>query len=180
MKKELLFLLLLITFTACDMASVDLDNRNYVFDGRGGVKCKVNGKLLKPSPVISPGANSIWFGLSYPQFDSTDYMHLSFSNRGKSPDFIYQSVGMVVTGISRTSSMVGNIYNLGNEPNQGEYTNNIPTITDYKTNNIHQGTLKILYHDIENNIMGGKFEFDAVNEEGKVVEIREGEFDLTY
>ena len=180
MKKKLLFLLSVITFAACDTASVDIDNQDYIFDGRGGVKCKVNGKLLKPSLVISPGANSVWIGLSDYYYSDTNRMYISFSNKGKSPDFIYQSVDIEVTDISRTVSMVGNIYNLGNEPNQGKYTNNVPTITDYKTNNIYQGKLEILHHDVENYIIGGTFEFDAINEKGEIVEIREGEFDLTY
>ncbi|MBP1841745.1 hypothetical protein [Formosa algae] len=177
MKKKLIFILSILIFISCDTASVDLDDENYVFDGRGGVKCKVNDNLLKPSVVTSPGARSVWFSLA--EYDDLNRMYLSFSNRGQSPDFIDQFVTIEITGISTTTSMVGNIYNLGDEPNQGEYS--IDTASSvYKTNEIYFGTLEILYHDIDNFILGGRFEFDAVNEDGEIIEIREGEFDLKY
>lgn len=177
MKKRLILILSLLTFIACDTASVDLDDENYVFDGRGGVKCEVNGRLLKPSVVTSPGATSVWFSLV--DYDDVNRLHLSFRNRGQSPDFISQFVTIEVTGVSTTTSMVGTIYNLGDAPNQGEYTID-STSPFYKTNTVYSGTLKILYHDIDKYILGGTFEFDAVNEEGEVIEIRNGQFDLKY
>lgn len=179
MKKKLIFILSILTFISCDTASVDLDDENYAFDGRGGVKCKVNGNLLKPSVVTSPGANSVWFSVVNDEYYDINALRLTFRNRGQSPDFIDQFVTIEVTDVSTTTSMVGNIYNLGNEPNQGEYSNDTASSV-YKTNNIYFGTLEILYHDIDNYILGGRFEFDAVNDDGDVVEIREGEFDLKY
>jgi hypothetical protein len=179
MRKKLILILSILTFISCDTASVDLDDENYVFDGRGGVKCEVNGSLLKPSVVTSPGANSVWFSVVDDEYYDINALRLTFRNRGQSPDFIDQFVTIEVTDVSTTTSMVGNIYNLGNEPNQGEYS--IDTANSvYKTNDIYFGTLEILYHDIDNYILGGRFEFDAVNEDGEVIEIREGEFDLKY
>ncbi|MDT0295136.1 hypothetical protein ACFQ3R_04815 [Mesonia ostreae] len=177
MKKSLIFLASIIILLACDTASIDLDDENYMFDGRGGVKCEVNGDLLKPSVVTSPGARSVWFSLA--DYNDLNRMSLSFRNRGKSPDFISQFITIEVTGISTVSSMVGNTYNLSNEPNQGEYSIDSAS-SIYETNNLHFGTLEIVYHDIDNFILGGTFEFDAVNENGEIVEIREGEFDLKY
>ena len=176
MKKKLIFILSILTLISCDTASVDLDDENYAFNGSGGVKCKVNGTLLKPSLVTSPGANSVWFSVIDDEYNDINALRLKFRNRGQSPDFINQFVTIEVTDISTTTSMVGNIYNLGNEPNQGEYS--IDTASSvYKTNNIYTGTLEILYHDVDNYILGGRFEFDVVNEDGEVIEIREGEFD---
>jgi len=179
MKNTIILILLMFTLISCDTASVDLENENYVFDGRGGVKCEVNGNLLKPSLVTNPGASSVWFSLVDDEYYDINALRLSFRNRGKTPDFINQFVTIEVTDVSTTTSMVGNIYNLGNEPNQGEY--NIDTASSvFKTNDIYFGTLEILYHDIDNYILSGRFEFDAVNEDGEVIEIREGEFDLKY
>jgi hypothetical protein len=179
MKKKLTLILLILTFISCDTASVDLDDENYVFDGRGGVKCEVNGSLLKPSVVTSPGANSVWFSLVDNDYYDINSLHLSFRNRGQSPDFISQFITLEVTDISTTTSMVGNIYNLSDELNQGGYSIDSAGSV-YKTNYLYFGTLKILYHDIDNYILGGTFDFDAVNEDGEVIEIREGEFDLRY
>jgi len=176
MKKALLIISIL-ALVACDTASVDLDDENYVFDGRGGVKCKVNGSLLKPSVVTSPGARTVWFSLA--DYDDLNRMYISFRNRGKSPDFISQFVTIEVTDISTTTAMVGNIYNLSNQPNQGEYSIDSAS-SIYKTNDLYNGTLEILYHDIDNYILGGTFEFDVVNDDGEVIEITEGEFDLSY
>lgn len=177
MKKRLIYILLLLTFISCDTASVDVDDENYMFDGRGGVKCEVNGNQLKPSVVTSPGATTVWFSLA--DYDDLNRMYLSFRNRGQSPDFVDQFVRLEITGISTTTSMVGNIYDLGDLPNQGSYTIDTASST-YKTNENFIGTLEILYHDINNYILGGRFEFDAVNEDGEIIEIREGEFDLKY
>lgn len=179
MKKRLILILSLFTLMACDTASVDLDDENYVFDGKGGVKCEVNGRLLKPSLVTSPGAASVWFNLVDDDYYDINRLRLTFHNSGKSPDFISQYVTLEVTDISRTTSMVGTIYDLGDAPNQGEYTIDSDS-PFYKTNTSYVGTLEILYHDIDKYILGGTFEFDAVNEDGEVIEIRKGEFDLKY
>lgn len=177
MKKKLIVILSILTFISCDTASVNLNDVNYVFNGRGGVKCLVNGNLLKPSLVTSPGATSAWFSVVDEEYYDVNALHLSFRNRGQSPYFIDQFLTLKVTDVSTTSSMVGNIFDLGEEPNQGEYS--IANAV-YKTNNIYSGTLQILYHDIDNNILAGSFEFDAINEDGDVIEIRGGQFDLKY
>jgi hypothetical protein len=179
MKKKVIFVLSILTLISCETASVDLDNENYVFDGRGGVKCKVNGSLLKPSVVVNPGSTSVWFSVVDDEYYDINALHLKYRNRGQSPDFIDQSVTIEVTDVSTTTSMVGNIYDLGIQPNQGQYSIDT-TSSVYKTNDIYFGTLEILYHDINEYILGGRFEFDAVNEDGEVIEIREGEFDLEY
>ena len=179
MRKKLILILSILTIISCDTASVDLDDENYAFNGRGGVKCEVNGSLLKPSVVTSPGARSVWFSVVDNEYYDINALRLSFRNRGQSPDFIDQFVTLEVTDVSTTNSMVGNIYNLGDEPNQGEYSIDTAGFI-YKTNNTYFGTLEILYHDVDKYILGGRFEFDAVNEEGDVIKIREGEFDLNY
>ena len=53
----------------------------------------------------------------------------------------------------------------------------IPTVT--KTRVIAQNQ-QIVRVDKEKNIISGTFWFDAVNEQGKKVEIREGRFDMVF
>ena len=57
----------------------------------------------------------------------------------------------------------------GNESESFHFTN-----TDFT------GELTITHLDEENRIVSGTFWFDAVNEDGEVVEVREGRFDVTY
>lgn len=48
------------------------------------------------------------------------------------------------------------------------------------TNILKTGELTITRVDISNSIISGIFWFDAVNEAGDIVEIREGRFDWNY
>ena len=50
----------------------------------------------------------------------------------------------------------------------------------FYTNSNNTGELKINYLDLSNSIISGTFWFDAINEEGEIVEIREGRFDYVY
>lgn len=51
---------------------------------------------------------------------------------------------------------------------------------NYNTNENYIGELHITKLDKEKNIISGTFWFDAVNEQGKKVEIREGRFDMVF
>jgi hypothetical protein len=55
-----------------------------------------------------------------------------------------------------------------------------PFIDEYKTTSISKGELKISFFDSLNRIVAGTFEYDAVNEKGEKVEVREGRFDMKY
>ena len=55
-----------------------------------------------------------------------------------------------------------------------------PNVNNYETNNGYTGELHITKLDKEKNIISGTFWFDAVNEQGKKVEIREGRFDMVF
>lgn len=51
---------------------------------------------------------------------------------------------------------------------------------NYNTSQNYIGELHITKLDKEKNIISGTFWFDAVNEQGKKVEIREGRFDMKF
>ncbi len=63
MKNKLIFILSILTFISCDTASVDLDDENYIFDGRGGAKCEVNvsGIYTESSYITRRQLNGIEF-----------------------------------------------------------------------------------------------------------------------
>lgn len=81
---------------ACETASVDLNNDNYVFDGTGGVKCDVDGTELKPRVVTSLGRGSS--KLRYELYVGADYIKLRFNNRDENSAFL--AVQMVITGFN--------------------------------------------------------------------------------
>jgi len=103
-------------------------------------------------------------------------------NGGESPDFINEIIKIKVINIEAESVEVGDVYQLEseNDSNFWIYKNGLPNDNVYATNNQNIGELRIVFHDLENRILGVTFEFNAVNESNTIVEIREGEFDMTY
>ena len=180
MKSILILLLSIITFMSCDEAPVDVSDENYIFDGRGGIKCKVDGKLIKPK--VSFNGTGLAADIYFNPINNANIMIISFLNGGESPDFINQAVRINIINIVAESVQVGDVYLLESEMNSnfGKYGINPATNYDYSTNEQNIGELKIVFHDFENRILGGTFEFDAVDENGNIVEIREGEFDMKY
>jgi hypothetical protein len=106
---------------------------------------------------------------------------VDFLNGGESPDFISQSVRMTIIDVVPESVHVGDIYILDNEQNSnyGKYSYGGIDF-NYSTNDQNVGELEIVFHDLENRILGGTFEYDAIDENGVIVEIRDGEFDMKY
>ncbi|MEM6517595.1 MAG: hypothetical protein AAF688_15545 [Bacteroidota bacterium] len=182
MKKKPILILSILTLISCDVASVDVDDENYVFDGRGGIKCKVDGKLIKPKASLNGTglAADIDF-VPFPLNDE-DIMSISFLSGGESPDFISEAVRIKIINIRAESVQVGDVYELQSEIDSsfGKYGINPATDYDFSTDDQNVGELKIVFHDFENRILGGTFEYDAVDTNGNLVEIREGEFDMKY
>ncbi len=179
MKTKLILILCLIGLTNCEVSSVDTDDPNYVFDGRGGIKCKVDGKLIKPK--VSFSGTGLAADVEFISWNNEEYLSLSFLNDGESPDFISQSVRMKIIDVVPESIQVGNIYTLENEDNwnYGKYSYGGIDF-NYSTNDLNTGELEVVFHDLENRILGGTFHYDAIDENGIIVEIREGEFDMKY
>jgi len=174
MKKALFFLLSIIVCIACDPASVDLSNDNYEFDGRGGARCEVNGDEFIPRVTTSPGANSI--NLAFIQHDGEELLSFSYNNRG--PDNKWLSLKIVINEINPIQNdLTGSVFEV-NEVNVGSY--NDGWNNEYNTNSEYIGELEIVYHDQNENILAGRFWFDAINFENDIKFIRDGEFDLKY
>ena len=167
---------------ACDEASVDIDNENYIFNGRGGIKCKVDGKLIKPK--VSLNGTGLAANITFVRFalNEEDIMGISFLSGGESPDFINEAVRIKIINITVESVQVGDVYQLGSEidSNFGKYGISPAADYNYSTDDQNIGELRIVFHDFENRILGGTFKFNAVNEDGDFVEITEGEFDMNY
>ncbi|MFD1015741.1 hypothetical protein [Winogradskyella rapida] len=179
MKLKIILILCLIGLTSCEVSSVDTDDPNYVFDGRGGIKCKANGELLTSD--YSFGGTGYSEELQFVPWNNENYMSIYFRDKGHSPDYISQWINIEIVDVIPETVQVGNIYSLESEldSNSGKYRINSPDY-NYSTDDQNTGELKILYHDLENRILGGTFEYDAIDENGVIVEIREGEFDMKY
>lgn len=174
MKKKLIFIFSILTFISCETASVDLDDENYVFDGRGGVKCDVDGIEFKPRVVTSPGPGSS--KLSFENYLGEDYLLLRFDNRDENHDLLV--VRMVVKGFNPNEINLEGITTDLNDYSIGMYS--IILQTEYTTNQENVGEFEIVYHDQTKRILAGRFWYDAVNSENEIKEIRNGEFDMTY
>jgi len=51
---------------------------------------------------------------------------------------------------------------------------------EYKTTSLVTGELTITHHDFDHAIISGTFWFDAINDKGEKIEVREGRFDAKY
>ncbi|WP_301162001.1 DUF6252 family protein [uncultured Winogradskyella sp.] len=178
MKKTIYILsLIIITLYSC---SSD-DNDNNAFDGTGGIKCKVDGKLIES--VITFGGIITLADVRFTSGNNEEYLIVELTDSGEFPDFIRQSVSMTIIDMVPESVQVGDIYILDNEQNSnyGKYEELLAgTFYNYSTNDENVGELEIVFHDLENRILAGTFEYNAINENGVIVEIREGEFDMQY
>jgi hypothetical protein len=85
MKFKLIFILYLIGLTSCEISWVDSDDPNYVYDGRGGIKCKANGELLIPK--VSFNGTRAAAELQFISWNNENFMSVYFRDGGQSPDF---------------------------------------------------------------------------------------------
>jgi hypothetical protein len=80
----------------------------------------------------------------------------------------------------------GKTYELKDYPKKGKAfatyftVKNFGNIHKYTTSGIHRGELHITKLDDYNQIMSGTFWFDAVDDKGEKVEVREGRFDVVF
>ena len=175
MKKYLLFFVFMALFMSCTQNDIDIDD-NYTFDGSGGIKCEVDGILLKPSLAIIYGNAR----LRQDSFsDGIPFLTMGFHNNDESTGLGFQYIRILLNDVDSRNDLTGEIFILGNEENgesYGEY--GVAEFGDGATNEDFFGELVILYHDVDERILGGTFWYDVVNTNGEVREIRNGEFDM--
>lgn len=174
MKWELIIILSVFTLFSCDTGSVELEDENYEFDGRGGIKCDVDGTELKPRLVLSPGARSA--ELTFFSDVGEDFMILRFDTRDKNGASL--DVQMTVKGFNPAeTNLEGLTFDLDDD-DVGIYKFDYQV--EYSTDLEYTGEIEIVYHDPEKGILAGKFWYDAINSDNEIKEIRNGEFDMSY
>lgn len=177
MKNIILILITLFCLTSCTQNDIEISDQ-YVYNGQGGIKCEVDGVLLKPSTAIIYSNAELRFDSDS---NNVNFMSISFHNSNTSTGLGFQSVRVKIMNVNSNTDLKGNVYSLKDEINNESFGNYIRNDFEnkYKTNNIVNGELKVLYHDVQKRKVGGTFWFDALNNEGVIVKIRNGEFDLT-
>jgi hypothetical protein len=144
------------------------------------IGCLVNGKALVPK-------GETWHSNTY----SCQYQYL---NNSLSEGY-YFTVSVINSKDKPLTSVYvqtnnlefeeGKTYPLVSENEEGNaygffWTDNGTKSTYYFTNETNRGELTITKLDKYNQIISGTFWFDAVNERGEKVEVREGRFDMKY
>ncbi|MCB7480246.1 DUF6252 family protein [Christiangramia sediminis] len=179
MKSETLtFYLLVVLFTtSCSKdSSTDCDNPvdclpEMTQTGANTAGCLVNGKIL------TPGGQSLNSGsvlkAQYNFYQGSYLFGLSIRNRG-------EKNRMLNIEIRNQKLIAGETYSLQNNSSSSfaSYRNGI--LGGYITNNERTGEIYISFIDSERNIISGTFHFDAENNEGEVIEVRQGRFDVKY
>lgn len=152
-------------------------------EGKNTFGCLVNGEAFTPKgsnlggPVLS----------SYYQYLNTSTAQGFFFNvlaKKRSSNNVSENISLDI--ISKDKIIKGKIYDLKsigteNIAEAGYLFSNVITSNSFKTKtNVFTGQLIIIQLDEAKQIVSGTFWFDAVNDKGEKVEIREGRFDVKY
>jgi hypothetical protein len=167
----LILLSFLMTVSSCSKKDncdnpVDCLPRN-TQTGEGTFGCLINGEVFKPGGSQFPGPTQqvfytfinggYNFGLSADNRNTNSYLGIALKNQIIEKDSVYQ--------------LNSNVEN----SNFGECVYNSDF---FQTTKLYSGEIKFTKFDDINGIVSGTFWFDAINEDGEVVEIREGRFDM--
>jgi len=185
MKKLLLLFTVFVVFVSCNkdddptpepqISEIDkLPPATQI--GKNTVGCLINGKALLPSGQLS-GISNPYCGYFQDKFS------LVFSVVKDNDNIKGNGTESISVYSSNIILQEGNTYVLltENSDHSGKYR--IFKRNDYQiygTTNEITGELYINKLDKNNNIISGTFWFDAVDEQGKRVEIREGRFDMKF
>lgn len=145
--------------------------------------CLIDGKVFIPKSKGFLDGSNLQCQYQYLEQNNQppcNYFALTASDPKSYPDQIY--------GISLSAQCVDlgvGIYELTNYQTlfslAGEFgIHGFYGDDEYYTNTIHKGELNITRFDLEKQIMSGTFWFDAINQDGKIVEIRDGRFDVHF
>ena len=182
--KILNLILLCIFLTSCSSDDDSSGGNNLVNQLPEATQIGANtaGALVDGEP-ITPKGSGINPNLTafYQLIDGEYFFNIGFFN---------VQMGDTLKGIDVFSNNnfleVNNSYPLSSNPNEdgfgAVYTKRILNESEsfHFTNTDFTGELTITHLDEQNRIVSGTFWFDAVNEDGEVVEVREGRFDVTY
>ena len=149
--------------------------------GENTAGCLVNGEVFLPRGSNLGGPRLSCF---YQYVDGAYHLGLAIKNRTNG---IVKTVNVATNAAQLVE---GNTYLLAAKENDGQnYSSDfaqfaiLSTVVEpilYTTSDSSQGQLTITRLNLAENIISGTFWFDATNEAGELVEIREGRFDVHF
>ena len=146
--------------------------------GANKVGCLVNGKAFLPKGSYPGGGNPNPYCAYY-----HDNFVLSFAIVRNENNTSMEGSELIALYSKDVLLEEGNTYILkkGISNHSAIYSlSSLSNPESYETNENYTGELHISKLDKTNNIISGTFWFDAVNEQDKKVEIREGRFDMVF
>ncbi|SHE75437.1 hypothetical protein SAMN05444278_10543 [Psychroflexus salarius] len=176
-----LILLIAIGLTLCCCSNDDDNNNGETLPpatqtGANTVGCLVNGEVFLPkSEGINPAVVC-----NYEYEEGEFYFNLVFS------DLRGTGVKTVSVRTSEIALQADSTYSLDQDNTifdsfiGGGGLYGINATNYFYTNSANTGELTITRLDLSNSIISGTFWFDAINDKGDIVEIREGRFDYQY
>ena len=184
--KNLILLLAIAFLTAC-CSNGDSDNADPISKlpsatqtGANTAGCLVNGQVFLPK-----GSNQFGPTLScfYQQDQGTYHFGLNISDKTngiKSVNLSLNPLQLTVNNTYLLSEIINGQFNYAS--NFAEFIIYSDTFSDnrFTTNIVKQGTVTITKLDTQQKIISGLFWYDAINQQGEVVQIREGRFDMRY
>jgi len=174
--KTKLFLLLLITtfFSGCERDYIRKNTLPPLTNtGENTAGCLVNGEVFVPKGK--------WFQRRLNcRYVNSNFVLDIYKNEKNG----YKNLSVYCFGVSHENIEMSHIlsvrdFNLDSYAS-GHYFISFPYYIDYTTNNDFKGELVVTFFDSEKNIISGTFWFDAVNNEGEIIEVRDGRFDMKY
>jgi hypothetical protein len=175
-----LLLLLLTAFTLCccnkddDKPKTELEKLPPATQiGANTIGCLLNGVAFLPKGYFPFGNKSC----NYTDGEDFNIRISEKINDNIRSIYIFNQNQELIVGETyllkeeNTNNGVGNyIINAVASPDPNYYTTNLNIL----------GELKITNHNFSQAILSGTFWFDAINSEGKIIEVREGRFDMHY
>lgn len=181
MKKILitLFVLSLLSTTSCN--NDDDNNANNSLPpatqvGANTVGCLVNGEIFLPrAEGINPAVV-----VNYEFVDGEFFFRLTFRDQtGQGNESVNVRTAHIELEPNQTYTLNKNYNDDGDYTGGGgEYQTS--STNEFFTNLTNIGELTITRLDLSNSIISGTFWFDAINQDGEIVEIRDGRFDYVY
>jgi hypothetical protein len=148
--------------------------------GTGTFGCLVDGKVYKPGGRGASLSGGI-INCNYQVVNGQIFFRLAANNHRDPKN--RRSIALFMENIEIEE---GKRYALAQSKSKfepqavGQYLTLDPTIMAFLTDSIYMGELWIKKFDLEKNIVSGTFWFDAVNEQGQKVQVREGRFDVLF
>ena len=144
-------------------------------EGKGTFGCLVNNEVFLPKGNFSSG-NPINCAYQFAYMENKYYLAVGASNN--SNNLIDLTISYKGTG---TNIGIHDLQSSSDNQYSGEYTiYKGGSINNFKTTEVFKGELNITKFDPINQIISGTFWFDAVNDKGEKIEVREGRFDCLF